>query len=120
MRDIMVLALGGHAILPKTGTPSIGRQFLHTRRAMREVAATLRRDAGLIITHGNGPQVGHILIRSEVAAGKAYPIPLSVAVAESEGEIGYVIQQSLHNALASAGMARPIVTVLTQVVVDPG
>jgi len=72
----------------------------------------------LVITHGNGPQVGHILIRSEAAAGKAYAIPLSVAVAESEGEIGYVIQQSLYNELAAHRISRPIVTVLTQVLVD--
>jgi carbamate kinase len=118
-RRVVVFALGGHALLPKSGRPSIGRQFISTRRAMRQVVACIQESWGLVITHGNGPQVGHILIRSEAAARKAYPIPLSVAVAESEGEIGYVIQQSLYNELAAASIHRPIVTVLTQVLVDP-
>ncbi|MBI4201813.1 MAG: carbamate kinase [Chloroflexi bacterium] len=118
MGHTALVALGGHAILRKDEPPTIARQFLHTRRAMRHLLQLVQQGWGLVLTHGNGPQVGHILIRSELARGKAYPVPLSVAVAESEGEIGYVIQQSLYNELAAAGLVRPIVTVLTQVVVD--
>ncbi|MBI4340288.1 MAG: carbamate kinase [Chloroflexi bacterium] len=118
MSPLALVALGGHAVLPKAQRPTIGRQFLYTRRAMRQVLLLVRQGWGLVITHGNGPQVGHILIRAEAARSKAYPIPLSVAVAESEGEIGYVIQQSLYNELSVAGIPRPIVTVLTQVLVD--
>ena len=98
MKPVAVVALGGHAILPKDERPSMGRQFHHNRQAMRHVLGLLADGKGLVSTHGNGPQVGHILIRSEAAAGEAYSIPLSVAVAESEGEIGYVIQQSLYSA----------------------
>ena len=119
MSRIALVALGGHALLPKDAEPDIGSQFRHARDAMRRVLGLLRQGWEVVITHGNGPQVGHILIRAEAAAGQAYPIPLSVAVAESEGEIGYVIQQSLYNELAEAGIVRPIVTVLTQVLVDP-
>ncbi|MFQ6026647.1 MAG: carbamate kinase [Dehalococcoidia bacterium] len=119
MKPIAVVALGGHAILPKAEQPSIGSQFRHTREAMRQVLQLLRRGWEVVITHGNGPQVGHILIRAEAAEGQAYALPLSVAVAESEGEVGYVIQQSLYNELAAAELSRPIVTVLTQVLVDP-
>lgn len=118
MPSVTVVALGGHAILPKGEEPSMERQFLHAGEAMRRIRSLILPDTGLVITHGNGPQVGHILIRSEAAVGSAYPIPLSVAVAESEGEIGYVIQQSLYNALAEGHRYRPIVTVLTQVLVD--
>ena len=118
MKPVAVVALGGHAILPKDERPSMGRQFHHTRQAMRHVLGLLADGKGLVITHGNGPQVGHILIRSEAAAGEAYSIPLSVAVAESEGEIGYVIQQSLYNELVDAGISRPVVTIVTQVLVD--
>jgi len=118
MGRIALVALGGHALLPKRGQASIRSQFLHTRRAMGHVLRLVEEGWSLVITHGNGPQVGHILIRSEAAAGKAYAIPLSVAVAESEGEIGYVIQQSLYNELVARRISRPIVTVLTQVLVE--
>ena len=118
MAPIAVVGLGGHAIMPKGERPSIGRQFHHARQAMRRLLRLVLDGWSLVITHGNGPQVGHILIRSDAARGRAYPIPLSVAVAESEGEIGYVIQQSLYNELSAAGIHRPIVTVLTQVLVD--
>ncbi len=116
---VAVVALGGHAILPKRARPTVGRQFLYTRRAMRHILYLLHQGWKLVITHGNGPQVGNILIQVESALGKAYSIPLYVAVAESEGEIGYVIQQSLYNELSAQGLAQPIVTVLTQVRVDP-
>jgi len=69
----------------------------------------------LLVTHGNGPQVGYILTRVEEALGKAYALPLEVCVAESEGEIGYVLQQTLHNLV---GGQRPVATLLTQVLVD--
>lgn len=116
---LAVVALGGHALLPKGEDPTIARQFENTRLAVHKVLRLV--DAGwrLVVTHGNGPQVGHILIRTEAAAGKAYDISLSVAVAESEGEIGYVLQQSIHNEMVERGETRPIVTVLTQVLVDP-
>lgn len=118
MSRIVLVALGGHVLLPKDAEPDIGSQFRHARDAMRRVLGLVRQGWEMVITHGNGPQVGHILIRTEAAAGQAYAIPLSVAVAESEGEIGYVIQQSLYNELAAVGISRPIVTILTQVLVD--
>jgi carbamate kinase len=117
MSPLAVVALGGHALLPKNQKPSIGAQFQHTRRAMSRILTLVRQGWDLVLTHGNGPQVGHIIIRSEVARGQAYPIPLSVAIAESEGEVGYIIQQALYNELASHDIRRPIVTVLTQVLV---
>jgi carbamate kinase len=117
-RPLAVVALGGHALLPLGAEPSVEGQFAAAGAACRHLVDMLARGWDVVLTHGNGPQVGHILLRSELAAGKAYPVTLAAAVAESEGEVGYVLQQSLHNALAEAGLARAVVTVLTQVVVD--
>ncbi len=119
VHPLAVVALGGHSLLPKGERPTVKKQFTHTRRAMLRIVAMLKKGWDVVLTHGNGPQVGNILIRSEIAAGKAYAIPLSVAVAESGGEIGYIIQQSLHNEFQRARLKRAVVTVLTQVRVDP-
>jgi len=112
-KPIAVVALGGNAIIEKNAKSSVKDQFEATSRAMKQIMF-LSKKYNLVITHGNGPQVGAILIRSEAAAGKTYTIPLSVAVAESEGEMGYMIQQCLHNELGK----RQIASVLTQVLVD--
>jgi carbamate kinase len=118
-----VVALGGHSLLPKTERPTMTRQFRYTQRAIGYVLARFGSGTDLVLTHGNGPQVGHILLRSELAAAakEAYLIPLSVAVAQSQGEIGYIIQQTVYNQLRQlrqAGQDRAVVTVLTQVLVD--
>lgn len=118
MRPIAVVALGGHSILPKGERPTVARQFRASQRAMRNILSLFQRGWDVVLTHGNGPQVGNIILRSEIAAKKAYPLPLSVAVAESGGEIGYIIQQTLYNELQRARVPRAVVTVLTQVVVD--
>ncbi|MEK7872788.1 MAG: carbamate kinase [Chloroflexota bacterium] len=117
-RPMAVVALGGHALLPKGEKPTVAGQFRACQRAMRHMLVLFRRGWDVVLTHGNGPQVGNILLRSEIAAKKAYPIPLSVAVAESGGEIGYIIQQSLHNELRRSRLPHAVVTVLTQVLVD--
>lgn len=117
-RPMAVVALGGHSLLPKKERPTVRKQFTYTQRAMVRIVALLSKGWDVVLTHGNGPQVGNILLRSEIAAGKAYTIPLSVAVAESGGEIGYIIQQSLHNELQRSHMKRAVVTVLTQVRID--
>ena len=112
----IVVALGGNAIAPK-GKMSVGSQFSCANRAMEHLLPIIRRNH-VVFTHGNGPQVGNILIRSREALKPAYLIPLSVAVAESEGEIGYIIEQSLANTLSSHNLRKPVVSVLTQVLVD--
>ena len=85
---------------------------------MKHIVWLLYKGWDVVLTHGNGPQVGNILLQSEAATGKTYPITLGVAVAESEGEIGYIVQQSLYNELRRAHLPQAVVTVLTQVVVD--
>jgi carbamate kinase len=86
--------------------------------AMHALTPLLRPDIQLVLGHGNGPQVGHILTRVEHALGSAYEIPLEVCVAESVGELGYVLQQALHNTLVERGIARSVVSLLNQVLVD--
>jgi len=118
MDSRIVVVLGGNAFV-RPGEPLTMRgQFDFAQSAMARLVPLLEDDRSLVITHGNGPQVGHILTRAEKALGKAYAIPLEVCVAESEGELGYVLEQSLYNVLAERGSRRPIATLLTQVVVD--
>lgn len=90
-------------------------QFEFAAATLAPLQHILGDEQQLLITHGNGPQVGFILTRVEEALGKAYALPLEVCVAESEGEIGYVLQQTLHNLTRGR---RAVATVLTQVVVD--
>ncbi|MBI4170355.1 MAG: carbamate kinase [Candidatus Aenigmarchaeota archaeon] len=112
----LVIALGGNAIMPK-GKMTIASEFSNVQKAIQKIFPLVKNNH-VIITHGNGPQVGNILIRVEAALGKAYPIPLSVAVAESEGELGYVIEQCLVNELSKKKIKKSVVSILTQVLVD--
>jgi carbamate kinase len=93
-------------------------QFELAERVLCDLVPLLRDESPLLVTHGNGPQVGHMLTRVERSLGEAYAIPLEVCVAETEGELGYVLLQSLHNVLRAAGLRRPVASVLTQVRVD--
>jgi carbamate kinase len=115
----VIAVLGGNAFVPPGGRLTMAGQFRFAHDALAHLKPLLRDDMQLVISHGNGPQVGHILIRVEEALGKAYRIPLEVCVAESEGELGYVLEQSLHNVIVEQGLRpRPIAGLLTQVVVD--
>ncbi len=118
MNDLTIVALGGNAFVKPDEPLTMAGQFQVAREALSYLSPLLNNGFPLVLTHGNGPQVGHILVRVEEALGKAYAIPLEVCVAESEGELGYVLQQTLYNLLAESAVARPIVSLLTQVVVD--
>ncbi|PIU20854.1 MAG: carbamate kinase [Candidatus Diapherotrites archaeon CG08_land_8_20_14_0_20_34_12] len=118
MNDKIVLALGGNALIRKGQYGTVYEQFANTRAAVEGILPLLKKGYKLAITHGNGPQVGNIMIRTEAALDKAYYIPLGVAVAESQGEIGYMIEQTLQNKLKQHGINRKIVCILTQVICD--
>ncbi|MCA9017499.1 MAG: carbamate kinase [Planctomycetaceae bacterium] len=118
MTERTILALGGNAFAAPGAPLTMARQFEFAREVFQSLSPLLIDDRELMISHGNGPQVGHMLIRVEEALGKAYAIPLEVCVAESEGELGYVITQTLHNLLETQRRHRPIASILTQVVVD--
>jgi len=117
-RKKAVVALGGNAIT-KPGVEDTIAKFRHTRESLDGIIELIRDGYDLVVTHGNGPQVGNALLRIEIARGKAPILPLGVLVADTEGGMGYMIQQSLDNRLRDEHLDRPVITVITQVLVDP-
>lgn len=113
-----VIALGGNALAPAGEASTIHDQFRHARESLDPLVDLVRDGWNVCLVHGNGPQVGDELVRNEMARAQASPLPLGVLVAATAGWIGYMIQQSLENALARAGIARRAATVITQVQVD--
>lgn len=113
-----VVALGGNALACEGEEPTIGNQFRHARESMAMVVELARQGWQLVLVHGNGPQVGDELARNEAARRLVQPLPLGVLVAETAGWIGYMLQQTLQNALAAAQVRRDVVTVVTQTLVD--
>ena len=112
-----VVALGGNAI-GATGKEDIHQQFANTRMAIDGIMPLIKQGYNIAISHGNGPQVGNALLRVE----RTYPglpgLPLGVIVADTEGGMGYMIEQCLQNRLKAEGIKRDVVTIVTQVVVD--
>lgn len=113
-----VVALGGNALACEGEEPTIANQFRHARESMTMVVELARQGWQLVLVHGNGPQVGDELARNDAARRLVQPLPLGVLVAETAGWIGYMLQQSLQNALAAARVRRDVVTVVTQTLVD--
>lgn len=114
-----VIALGGNALAPSGEKSTIYDQFRHARESLAPIVELAIAGWSVCVVHGNGPQVGDELVRNEVARDQASPLPLGVLVAATAGWIGYMIQQSLENALKRAGSPRSVATVITQVQVDP-
>lgn len=113
-----VVLLGGGAFAAPDGEVTMAGQFEFAEQALERIATVFDPRDELLLVHGNGPQVGHMLARVESSLGSSYSIPLEVCVAESEGELGYVLQQTLRNVLAERGIGRSVVSVLTQTVVS--
>lgn len=114
----VIIALGGNAISPKGEAGTISQQFAHTRKSLKGVMHFVRKGYNICITHGNGPQVGDELRRNELASSEIPPLPLGVLVANTKGAIGYMIQQSLQNALYNVNSEREVVTFISQMKVD--
>jgi carbamate kinase len=110
-----VIAVGGNALSPPGERSTIGDQFRHTRESLGPIVDLAMDDWRVVVVHGNGPQVGDELVRNEKARSEVAPLPLGVLVAATAGWIGYMLQQSLENALRKAGGDHDVVTVLTQV-----
>jgi len=118
-RKTIVVALGGNAILEEGGDGTSAEQFANTRKSMEAIVGLIARGHRVVLSHGNGPQAGAHLIRHEAASSQVPPSPLNVIVADTQGSMGYMIAQCLANALVMAGITKDVVTVVTQVVVDP-
>ena len=119
MSQTAVIAVGGNSLIRAGEKGTILEQIANTRRTAEAIVQIIRLGFHAVVTHGNGPQVGAALLRSERAADHVYTHPLDVCDATTQGEIGYLLQQSLRGALADAGLNTPVATVLTQVVVSP-
>ena len=113
----LVVAVGSNALLRAGQLADARQQFENARHAAEALAALDRAGHQLVVTHGNGPQVGAALLRSELAASDVYRLPYDCCVAATQGEIGYALQHAL--ALALNGRHRAVVSMITQVVVDP-
>lgn len=118
MGKTVVIALGGNAITREFEEGNIAQQFDNTRRSLLCVIQYIRQGYRVVITHGNGPQIGNALIRVEETRHLVPPLPLGIIVADLEGGMGYMIEQCLQNKLNDRGLSRPVVTVLTQILVD--
>jgi carbamate kinase len=117
--ESVLIALGGNAILSHDDEGTAEQQMANVQRTAEDIVAILREGYHVAVTHGNGPQVGDILLKNDIAKDKLPPMPLDVCSAESQGMIGYMLQQSLYRAMRSAGIKMPVVSVITQTRVDP-
>jgi carbamate kinase len=113
-----IISLGGNAIIKRGEAGTVEEQFTNIQRSMACVARMVESGRPIIITHGNGPIVGNILIRNEAVSQQIPPMPLYICDADSEGGIGFMIQQTLYNELRKTHRIEDVVTVVTQVVVN--
>jgi len=114
----VVIALGGNALIKRGQKGTSEEQFETTMKSVRDIVRMINEGWDVVITHGNGPQVGSILLQQDVAKGAVPPMPLDVCVAQSQGQIGYMIQQCMLNSLASSNTKKSVASVITQVLVD--
>ncbi len=121
MRDpsLTVVAIGGHALLDPELPPTVDAQFVTTAAGTAPIAELLARGEDLVITHGNGPQVGFLMLRMEMASSVLHQVPLDSLVADTQGSLGYMIQRALRAHLRELGSERRVCSIITEVVIDP-
>ncbi len=117
-KKLALIAFGGNALVRRGEEGDQARQERHAESLSRSLAKILARHHDLVLVHGNGPQVGNLLVQVEEAITKVPPMTLDVCVAGTEGSIGYLLERSLRNALLAAGIDREVACLLTHVVVD--
>jgi len=118
-RHLAVIAFGGNALLRPEDRGTHEEQVARAKQAARWLAELVARGFRLLVVHGNGPQVGNILVQAEEASTKIPPQSLDIAVAQTEGSMGFLLQQAIRNRLESIGSTAQVATVLTEVQVDP-
>ena len=119
MSDLVLVAVGGNALIRAGQAASAQEQFEAAVDTAAAVVRLIRAGHKVVLTHGNGPQVGAQLTRSELAAAHAYRLPLDCCVACTQGEIGYVLQYAMWQMMQAEGLNTPVVSLMTQVLVDP-
>lgn len=117
-KKLAVVAVGGNSLITDKKHPDVPHQWDAVRETCRHLADMIEEGWTLIVTHGNGPQVGYILRRNELAAPDVHTTPLDLIGADTQGSIGYMLQQALRNELYSRAIRKPVVSVVTQVLVD--
>jgi carbamate kinase len=115
---LIVIALGGNALLQRSQKGTFDDQYANVQKTAKKIADLVQQGYRIVITHGNGPQVGATLLRHEAGKNLVPPFPLDACGAETQGFIGYMIQQALRNELKSRGVDKYVVTVVTRVIVD--
>jgi carbamate kinase len=115
---VAVVAVGGNALIKDKTKKSIPDQYEAASETMRYIADMIEEGWNVVISHGNGPQVGFIMRRSELSAGELHEVPLDYAGADTQGAIGYMFQQALRNEFKRRGMKNHAATVVTQCLVD--
>lgn len=118
-KKVAVVAVGGNALIIDKNKKTISDQFNAIEETIGHIAGMIEDGWDVIITHGNGPQVGFIMRRSELAMHELHPVPMDYAGADTQGAIGYMGQKALHNEFKKRGMKKQAVTVVTQVEVSP-
>jgi carbamate kinase len=118
VEEIIVIALGGNAVLKRGQKGSFDEQYENVKATVSKIADLIVRGYKIVLTHGNGPQVGATLLRHEAAKSIVPPFPLDACGAETQGFIGYMIQQALRNELKTRGIDKYVVTIITRVIVD--
>lgn len=117
-KELLVIALGGNALVDSKSKGTLEDHLKNIEITSRMLIPLFEKDYDIVLTHGNGPQVGNILIQNEESTHKVPSMPLDVCVAESQGEIGYLIQKALKNLFHIKGIKKDVVTLVTQVLVD--
>ncbi len=115
---VTVLAIGGNSLIRSKERSSFEDQLATVAETTRSIADLVEAGERVVVTHGNGPQVGFLLIRSHLSRQRLPEIPLDACGAQTQGEIGYMIQQALGNEFRARGVEKGVVTVVTRVVVD--
>lgn len=120
MKKIVVAALGGNALLRGSEVGTIQQQEKNTYETCQNLVNIINKDYGLVITHGNGPQIGNILMRNEAGyeTFKIPKMPIDICVADSQGGIGYMIERQMKNILRERKIRKNVITIITEVLVD--
>lgn len=117
-RKLAIVAVGGNSLIKDKAHQTIPDQYRAATESMSHLADMIEAGWDVVVTHGNGPQVGFILRRSELSMGELHSVPLDYCGADTQGAIGYMFQRSLHNEFRKRGIDRHAATVVTQVLVD--